>query len=32
MTTERSPGFKLFLTGLIAIVLIIPLMMIYALV
>ena len=32
MATERSPGFKLFLTGLIAIVLVIPLMMIYALV
>ncbi len=32
MKEERSPGFKLFLTGLIAIVLVIPLMMIYALV
>ncbi len=32
MAAERSPGFKLFLTGIIAVVLIIPLMMIYALV
>ena len=29
---ERSPGFKLFLAGLIGIVLVIPLMMVYALV
>lgn len=32
MTIERSPGWKLFLTGVIGIVLVIPLMMIYALV
>jgi inner membrane protein len=32
MTTERSPGWKLFFAGLIGIALIIPLMMIYALV
>lgn len=32
MATERSPGFKLFLAGVIGIVLVIPLMMIYALV
>lgn len=32
MTTERSPGWKLFLAGIIGIALIIPLMMIYALV
>lgn len=32
MTTERSPGWKLFLVGIIGIVLVIPLMMIYALV
>jgi inner membrane protein len=32
MTSERSPGFKLFLAGLIGIVLVVPLMMIYALV
>ncbi len=32
MKTERSPGFKLFLAGLIGIVLVIPLMMVYALV
>lgn len=32
MTIERSPGWKLFLTGIIGIVLVIPLMMIYALV
>jgi inner membrane protein len=31
MATERSPGFKLFFAGLIGIVLIVPLMMIYAL-
>jgi inner membrane protein len=31
MTTERSPGFKLFLAGIIGIVLIVPLMMVYAL-
>ena len=30
--SERSPGFKLFLVGIIALVLIIPLMMVYALV
>jgi len=29
MASERSPGFKLFLTGLIGIVLVIPLMMVY---
>lgn len=32
MTTERSPGWKLFLAGIIGIVLVIPLMMVYALV
>ncbi len=32
MTPERSPGFKLFLAGIIGIVLVIPLMMVYALV
>lgn len=32
MATERSPGWKLFLAGIIGIALIIPLMMIYALV
>lgn len=32
MATERSPGFKLFLAGIIGIVLVVPLMMIYALV
>ena len=31
MATERSPGFKLFFAGLIGLVLIIPLMMVYAL-
>jgi inner membrane protein len=31
MTTERSPGFKLFLAAIIGAVLIIPLMMVYAL-
>lgn len=32
MRTERSPGIKLLLTGLVAAVLIVPLMMVYALV
>ncbi len=32
MTSERSPGFKLFLAGIIGIALVIPLMMVYALV
>lgn len=32
MATERSPGFKLFLAGIIGIALVIPLMMVYALV
>jgi inner membrane protein len=32
MTTERSPGWKLFLAGIIGIALVIPLMMVYALV
>ena len=32
MTSERSPGWKLFLAGIIGIVLVIPLMMVYALV
>ncbi len=32
MATERSPGFKLFLAGIIGIVLVVPLVMIYALV
>lgn len=32
MTSERSPGFKLFLAGIIGLALIIPLMMVYALV
>lgn len=32
MTTERSPGWKLFFAGIIGIALIIPLMMVYALV
>lgn len=32
MTSERSPGFKLLLAGLIAVILAIPLMMVYALV
>jgi len=32
MTTERSPGWKLFLSGVIGIALVIPLMMVYALV
>ena len=32
MATERSPGFKLLFAGIIGIVLIVPLMMIYALV
>ena len=32
MTTERSPGFKLFLAGIIGLALVIPLMMVYALV
>jgi inner membrane protein len=32
MTSERSPGFKLFLAGIIGLVLIIPLVMVYALV
>ncbi len=32
MTTERSPGWKLFLAGVIGIALVIPLMMVYALV
>lgn len=32
MTTERSPGWKLFLAGIIGLALIIPLMMVYALV
>jgi inner membrane protein len=32
MTTERSPGWKLFLAGLIGLALVIPLMMVYALV
>lgn len=31
MTTERSPGWKLFFAGIIGLVLIIPLMMVYAL-
>jgi inner membrane protein len=31
MATERSPGFKLFFAGLIGLILIIPLMMVYAL-
>jgi inner membrane protein len=31
MTSERSPGWKLFLAGLIGVVLIVPLMMVYAL-
>ncbi len=31
MTTERSPGFKLFLASIIGAVLVIPLMMVYAL-
>ena len=31
MTTERSPGWKLFLAGIIGIALVIPLMMVYAL-
>jgi inner membrane protein len=31
MASERSPGFKLFFAGLIGIILIIPLMMVYAL-
>jgi inner membrane protein len=31
MTTERSPGFKLFLAGIIGVILIVPLMMVYAL-
>jgi len=32
MTTERSPGWKLFLAGIIGLALVIPLMMVYALV
>lgn len=32
MPSERSPGFKLFLAGIIGLVLVIPLMMVYALV
>jgi inner membrane protein len=32
MTTERSPAFKLFMVGIIGLVLVIPLMMVYALV
>lgn len=32
MSSERSPGWKLFLAGIIGIVLVIPLMMVYALV
>ena len=32
MATERSPGFKLFFAGLIALILVAPLMMVYALV
>ena len=32
MTSERSPGFKLFLAGIIGLALVIPLMMVYALV
>ena len=32
MTTERSPGWKLFFAGLIGIALVVPLMMVYALV
>ncbi|WP_397604619.1 cell envelope integrity protein CreD [Sphingorhabdus sp.] len=32
MTSERSPGWKLFFAGIIGIVLVIPLMMVYALV
>ena len=32
MTSERSPGFKLFLAGIIGLALIIPLVMVYALV
>lgn len=32
MTTERSPGFKLFLAGAVALALVIPLLMVYALV
>ncbi|KLI63718.1 cell envelope integrity protein CreD [Aurantiacibacter marinus] len=32
MSKERSPGMKLFITGLVAAVLIVPLMMVYALV
>ena len=31
MATERSPGFKLFFAGLVGIVLVIPLLMVYAL-
>ncbi len=31
MASERSPGFKLFFAGLIALILVVPLMMIYAL-
>ncbi|MGL5837494.1 MAG: cell envelope integrity protein CreD [Sphingorhabdus sp.] len=31
MATERSPGFKLFFAGIIAVILIVPLMMVYAL-
>ena len=32
MTIERSPGWKLFLAGIIGLALVIPLMMVYALV
>ena len=31
MATERSPGFKLLFAGLVGIVLVIPLLMVYAL-